>query len=293
MKKYITLTATLGICSYITLSSFMLKTAGMHPSSTGAPGDLGSCANASTGCHSNATVTNDNTNIVNTLIYSAADSSYVPGQTYTLTLKAQKSGIVKFGFGMVALRTSNNSNQGTWVVTDAARTHTVTGTGTLSTRKYMTHSTNGTPAVSAGLGQWSFNWKAPATNVGNIKFYYATNCTNNNNDETGDQLYLSSFTIHPFVSTTSVANWINEEDLFVSANPANQELVVNYQLKRECQLSLQLFDLQGKRLAQTEPLYKFAGANSDRLSLTDVTPGIYMVSVNINGALLTKKVLVQ
>lgn len=291
-KKHIITYSFFLICSGITLSSFMLKTAGMHPSSTGAPGEW-TCANAQTGCHSDATVTNDNTNIVNTLTYSAADSSYVPGQTYTLTLKAQKTGIAKFGFGMVALRNSNTANTGTFVITDATRTQIISGTGSLSTRKYVTHKTNGTPAVSPGLGQWSFNWKAPATNVGNITFWYATNCTNNNGKELGDQLYLSSFVIHPFVST-AISELVNEEDFHAILNPSLNELQLHYELIQECELSVNLFDANGKMLKNIEAGKKTAGEYTDHIDLgKDIGTGIYFVHVNINDQVITKKIMIQ
>lgn len=292
-KSYIITIALAAVCSCITLSSFMVKTAGMHPSSTGAPGDLGTCANATTGCHANATVTNDNTNMVNTLLYSAADSSYVPNQTYTLTVKAQKSGIVKFGFGLLALQNSNTSNTGTFVVTDANRTQTMSGTGSLSSRKYMTHKTNGTPAVSSGLGQWSFNWKAPATNVGKITFWYATNCTNNNNANTGDQLFLSSFVIHPFAST-AIYELLKEGDLQVILNPALNQLELNYELLKGCEFSVNLFDSQGRMIKNVAGTNKPAGQYSEQVDLSrDINTGIYFVHVSIDDQAITKKIMIQ
>ncbi|TAL63429.1 MAG: T9SS type A sorting domain-containing protein [Bacteroidetes bacterium] len=293
MKKSYIITLTIaGLCTGITLSSFMLKTAGMHPSSTGAPGEW-TCANALTGCHANATITNDNTNIVNTLTYSASDSSYVPGQTYTLTLKALKSGITKFGFGMVALQNSNTANTGTFVITDANRTQIISGTGALSTRKYTTHKTNGTPAVSPGLGQWTFNWTAPSANVGDITFYYASNCTNNNGTAAGDQLYLSSFTIHPF-SGTSIEEFVKDEAFQSILNPSLNELILNYELLKECELSVSLFDAQGKMIKSISSPNQPAGEYSDHINLSmDLGTGIYFVHVNINDQTLTRKIMIQ
>ena len=288
--KYILSISALAVCGCITLSSF--KTTGGHPSSTGAPGEL-TCANASTGCHATASITNDNNNTVNTLTYSAADSSYVPNQTYTLTLKAKKTGITKFGFEIGALRNTGTTNAGTWIITDAARTHTITGTGSLSTRKYVTHSTNGTPQVSAGLGQWSFNWTAPSTNVGDITFYYATNCTNNNAANTGDQLFLSSFKIHPF-SGTSISEFLNEQNFQAILNPASNQLTLNYQLIKECELSVNLFDAQGRMIKNVAPENRSAGEYSDNIDLSqDINTGIYFVHVSINDHTLTKKIMIQ
>ncbi len=284
--------AVLIVCSCITLSSFNYKTTGGHPSATGGPGEL-TCANASTGCHSSASITNDNTNLVNTLTFSTSDSSYVPGQTYTILLQTKKTGITKFGFEIGALTTSGNSNAGTWVITDAARTHTITGTGTLSTRKYVTHSTNGTPQTAPGVDVWSFNWKAPSTNVGNIKFYYATNCTNNNAANTGDQLFLSSFQIHPSTGN-GIAEWVDESEFNVYADQESHELLVNYMLKKECELSYSIFDSQGKAVQNIASATKSLGQNTDKINLSgSISNGIYFVNLNIANNILTKKIILQ
>lgn len=279
------------LCSSIVLSSF--KTTGMHASATGGPGELGNCSNASTGCHSNASITTDKTGIVNTLTFSTPDSSYVPGQTYTVTVQAKKTGIVKFGFGIVALRNSNTSNSGKWTITDASRTHIIAGSGSLATRSYITHTSAGTTATASGLDKWSFNWTAPATNDGLISFYYCTNCTNNNGANTGDALYLSSFTIHP-KSTTSIAEWMNEADLKITVDRSSHELLLNYQLIKECELSVNLLDAQGKVIQRVESANKSAGQNTDRIDLAhEISSGMYLVSLNINNQTMTKKIMVQ
>jgi len=293
-KTHIITLAFLTVCSCITLTSFV-KTTGMHPSSTGAPGELGNCSNASTGCHTGAPVTNDLTNVVNTLTYSAADSSYVPGQTYTLTVQAKKTGVVKMGFGIVALTTTGNNNVGTWVITNNTSTHTISGSGSLASRQYVTHTSAGTtsPYVTSGLGKWTFAWKAPATNQGNIKFYYATNCTNNNGAGTGDALDLSSFQIHP-KTNTAISEWLSGSDFKAIFNPASMELVLNYQLIKDCQLSVNVIDAQGKAIKSTSPSHKPAGEYSDHIDLArEIGTGIYFVNVTINEQMLTKKIMIQ
>lgn len=216
------------------LSSFIVvntyKTSGGHPSATGAPGEK-TCADATTGCHSNAAIVKDTTNVVNTFIFSSIDSSYTPNQTYNITLNAQKSAITKFGFEIVALTKSNNANAGTWVITDANRTHTLVGSAPFSSRKYVTHSSNGTPAVSSGLGQWTFIWKAPSSNMGKITFYYTTSCTNNNGANTGEQLFLSNFEIHPS-APASIGQFIEKSKFSGNYDEVSGKLSVKYFMKR-------------------------------------------------------------
>jgi len=210
----------IGLSSFVVINTY--KTSGGHPSATGAPGEK-TCADATTGCHSNAVIVKDTTNVVNTLIFSSADSSYTPDQTYNITLNAQKSGIAKFGFEIVALTKSTNANAGTWVITDANRTHTLVGSAPFSSRKYVTHSSNGTPSMSSGLGQWTFNWKAPSSNVGKITFYFTTSCTNNNGANTGEQLFLSTFEIHPPASA-SIGQFIEKSKFSVNYDEGSGKL---------------------------------------------------------------------
>src|SRR6478735_7589051 len=94
------------------------KTAGSHPGSTGAPLDQ-TCAQ--TGCHIDAQVIpNAITNT--TLSFSASDTTYIPGQTYTLTLKAKGLGsnpTTKFGFELVALTDKDSLNAGQMIITQS------------------------------------------------------------------------------------------------------------------------------------------------------------------------------
>lgn len=288
MKKYTILyTALLTVAGGIILSGF--KTTGAHESSTGAPGEQ-TCKQS--GCHNDASVTND-VGTVNTLTFSSPDSSYVPGSTYTITIKAKKTGIVKMGFEIVALTTTGNNNAGTWSILDATATHTITGSGSLSSRKYVTHSSAGTtsPYVSSGTGTWKFAWKAPVTDQGKITFYYATNCTNNNGANTGDQLFLSNFTIHPSTGT-SITEWLNEEDIIVATDNVSNNLLLNYNLKKECELAITLRDIQGKVVYNSTPQYRFAGMNNDKISLSNnIGSGVYIVTINIDDKNISKKVI--
>jgi hypothetical protein len=281
---------------FISLSSFVVfntyKSSGGHPSSTGAPGEK-TCADAIVACHSNATVTTDNINEVNTLVFSQADSTYQPGQTYTITLSAFKTGIKRFGFEIVALTNSDNKNSGTWIITDADRTHTLTGSSSLPDRQYITHSTNGTPAVSSGLGKWSFKWTAPNKNVGNITFYYATNCTNSSGDASGDKLYLSSFTIRPSATASIVA--IDKKSTFkVQYEAANRKMFIQYNLIKSASAVLSMVDMQGKVVQVLSLPTSNAGKVSQSIQLpSNISNGMYVVNIKIGMETLTERILIQ
>ncbi len=273
------------------LMSMMIykKTAGGHPASTGAPLEQ-TCAQS--GCHSVGTVSVGTG--VNTLQYPVSDSTYIPGTVYTLTVLVQKTGIAKFGFELCALKDSNNTSIGQLLVTSATRTHTISATVNSSLRKYITHSTGGTPATpSTGSNSWTFKWKAPTTDAGKITFYFATNCTNNNNNDTGDAIFLSSFQIKPKVFT-SIDDVIDQKDFFVTHNRSDNSVEVNYTLKMPARVLFHLIDMQGKEVVLKENTTNSVGHCQEKIELgNDIGAGVYNVSLEANNKTISRKIFIQ
>jgi len=272
------------------LMSMMLfkKSAGAHPGSTGAPGEL-TCAKS--GCHAGTTNSGVGTN---TLTFSAADSTYIPGQTYTISVVVQKTSIDRFGFELTALKDSNNRGIGTFVITDAVRTQTISATINTKARTSVTHKTAGTPSITTGNTNWSFNWTAPPTNVGNITFYYATNCTNNNNASTGDAIYLSSFQIKPKTFFASIDDVIDQKEFFVMHNRSDNSIDVNYSLKVPARILFHLFDMQGREVVLKENNRNSAGNYQDKIELgNNISAGIYNLSLEVENKIVSKKIVIQ
>lgn len=266
---------------------FYKKSAGSHPGSTGAPGEL-TCAKS--GCHAGTTNSGVGTN---TLTFSAADSTYIPGQTYNLSVLVQKAGIARFGFELTALKDSNNRGIGTFVITDATRTQIISAVINSQSRASVTHKTAGTPAITTGNTSWGVNWTAPTTNVGTITFYYATNCTNNNNASSGDAIYLSSFQIKPKVFA-SINEIINEKEVNIFFNKADNSIDVSYTLKVPSKVALHLFDMQGKEIVSTDYNHGAVGKYLDKLELkNNLSTGVYSLSMIVNDKVISRKILVQ
>ena len=202
------------------------KSAGAHPGSTGAPGD-NTCAKS--GCPIGSAVTYNDTT-VNKLIFSQADSTYLPGQTYTVTVRTQNMGIQRFGFECQSLKDATNTDIGTVVITDASRTHTLAHTIASGVRNSVTHSTVGTTELSPGFNEWTFDWIAPPINEGDIVFYYATKSTNNSNTPSGDRVFASSFRIKPS-PLISINEFIDLESVNVFYNSESNQIELNYYLK--------------------------------------------------------------
>ncbi len=153
---------------------------------TGAPGE-----STCTGCHSASAQTGQSSLI--------APATYVPGQTYTIqvTTSTADNSRASWGFEMTSL-TSANTAAGTYSHTTSF-TQTKTGTVSGGVRQYSTHTTAGVFPGQTGGTTWSFNWTAPATNVGNITHYVAVLHGDNGDDDANDQVYLITQAVTPAV----------------------------------------------------------------------------------------------
>lgn len=285
-KKIIVLIAILTI-PLLFVNFTYIKSAGAHPGATGAPND-GSCGDS--GCHTGNVVLNDKT--VNSLIFPTPDSTYTPGKTYLVTIKVKKSGIVRFGFEVGALD-ATNKNAGTFALAEASRTQLLTHVVKGDTREEVTHTQAGNSTTTSGSTQWTFNWTAPATNVGNITFYYATNAANNNAQNTGDNINISTFKLKP-ANPSSVDEYLNENELSTFYNHDYNTVDLKYNLKKECAIRINILDANGSEIYSDKGEQKAQGPHADQLTLPgNVASGIYFVNLQYGGYQLTKKLFVE
>ena len=152
-------------------------------SHSGAPGEV-SCA----ACHSGSP--NSGPGSVNYLMGNAT-SSYSPGELYTILFSMVEENVNQFGFQTVALKASDNTNVGTFSLTDEENTRLMSGMG----RTYVGHTVCGADADPSGSLEWSFDWLAPDTDVGDIDFYLASLATNHNHSTSGDNTYTQVITL--------------------------------------------------------------------------------------------------
>ncbi len=122
-----------------------------------------------------------------------APANYVPGQTYQIQVQHATTDAtrMRWGFEMTTLD-GTNSAAGTFTDTTAF-TQQDFGDG----RWYIEHNTAGTFAGTGGGATWTFDWNAPATDVGPVTFYAAGNQANNNSNPSGDQVYLTTTVSNP------------------------------------------------------------------------------------------------
>lgn len=282
----------LAFIALLSLASYtVIKTSGSHPGSTAAPGDQ-TCA--ASGCHTDASITYD-TNTVNHLSISSSDTSYIPGQTYTLTLQVIESHTQKFGFELVALADSNNTNVGTFGLLEPTRTQILNYVSGTDLRYSVSHKTAGTAATGPGTIQWTMKWTAPASNVGNITFWYTTNCTNNNTFATGDMLFLSSFKIHhkDTVTVTGLQKFSQKKNVSMYFNRDLNSLNLNFESDRAQETELIMFDMNGKLVA-SKKLQVTIGQQEHKVKLPEtLSNGAYIVSLSVSGKASATKILID
>lgn len=122
-----------------------------------------------------------------------APQTYTPGQTYQIVVRhvTGDSSRRRWGFQLTAL--AGNSAAGT--LAGGGTTQTLSANG----RNYIQHTTTGSFPNQAGGAIWTFNWTAPAVNVGAVTMFAAGNQANNDGTADGDQIYATNVTIQPAV----------------------------------------------------------------------------------------------
>lgn len=288
MKKKV-IAGFLGLLAVIVFTSGTkdIASSGAPIGSTGAPGEL-TCGKS--GCHTG----NDKANNINTgtgllSITSEQDiTKYTPGEIYTLTLTLQQAEVNRFGFSLSVLD-ANNNKAGTLLVTDSARTQIFEGGLQFTGREYMTYRKVGTNPYEAGKGLWTFKWKAPDHDVGNITFYTAGISANNDGTDKGDLVYT-----HSLVSTyETVGIHSNEKNNFnfaVFPNPASEILNVKINHADHEHLSYKLYDVQGKFISDLKSSQTSKSGQIITFSTSGFERGIYFLKIQSSTHSETKKI---
>lgn len=246
---------------------------------TGAPGEL-TCATS--GCHGSTALNGATENIFVVTDNGNVVSSYVPGVTYTIALSLA-SNPTKKGFQATVLDGSNNF-VGTLTPITAAGTASVTGLG----RTYINHTFAGTSAPA-----WGFTWTAPATDVGAVRFYVATNKTNNNGANSGDEIYTS---IHPLSSTLSLteAETSVVQEFNASFSATNSTVYLSYSALINGNTHVNMVDLNGRSVLHTELNASSIGLNKDLIRVPEeVKNGMYVVHFFVNNVAVSKTISIQ
>jgi hypothetical protein len=235
---------------------------------TGAPGEI-NC----TGCHLGTAMSAEGV----VFFTVGGGPNYTPGETYPISIATV--GGSKNGFELTILDGSNNQ-AGT--IAAGPNTTVISEGG----RQYIRHS------ASDGMGSWTFDWTAPATNLGELTAYYSFNKANNNDASSGDEIFLGSAAIPPF--NVSIAENPLEKAYNVSYNNLTKQVSLNYSIIENAKVVLNIQDLSGRLIQSVDFGYKTNGDYSEQVALknTDIN-GVYVVSLFINNRVLNRKLMIN
>jgi len=159
---------------------------GPQPGLSGAPEIAGVPAEMTcTSCHATYPLNPDALGKVELL---GLPDAYTPGRRYALTFRISHpdATLTRWGFQVTAIQRSDGQGAGEFVVTDPQNTQRVAG---LAHRQYVEHTVPGTAMGKPGGTSWSFDWVAPARDVGGIVFYGGGNASNMDGSKEGDRIY--------------------------------------------------------------------------------------------------------
>jgi aldose sugar dehydrogenase len=145
-----------------------------------------------------------------------APQSYVPGQTYQITVTHTNNDQTRqrWGFQLTALDDSEQK-AGNLSPLDNL-TQTLDNQGPFPNRQYIEHTSLGTFFGQHNGASWTFNWTAPASDVGPVTFYAAGNHANGDANSSGDNIYFTFNTALPTAAGP---------DFAISATPASQTVL--------------------------------------------------------------------
>jgi hypothetical protein len=246
---------------------------------TGAPGE-----NNCTQCHSGSVLDGSQENVfavVNAQFQPVTE--YNPGDTYTVSVDLV-SDPAKKGFSATALD-GTDAMAGSFTESGIGGTQDFSAGG----RDYVSH-TNTSNTSSTQL--WAWTWTAPATNVGDVTFYVASNSANDDGATSGDMIYLSEHTIGSFAS-------VNEESIAESSfnagyNASANKVVVDFTSLTSGDMFFNLVDMNGKSVYSKSMSSALVGENKHSVMLpASIDNGMYVVNFFVGNKAMSANILVQ
>ena len=230
--------------------------------STGGPNDIESCS--ASGCHDTAA---DNTG--SGAITVTMPASYSPGDTVSITVRVEETGARRFGFQATVRRADNTRPVGAIQLTEGIKFSDAIG-------DYVTHDE---AVVVNDAVEWTFGWKAPDQDLGNIVVYAAGVAANANGNRFGDNVYTTSATLPTSVGIEGElpAERFTLQPAF--PNPFGQRTTVRYSLSHPEPVSLALYDALGRVVKTFDEGLMSAGTHEILIEAGDLPAGIYFYEV--------------
>ena len=236
------------------------------------------------GCHNN---TSNNTGPGSVVIATnIPNDTYVPGQNYQVSVTVSEASRTIFGFGMEALDASN-ANAGTLVITNATETHLMTPA---NGRINVVHALNG--GAASGSKTFTFDWTAPATDIGYVKFYVGSVAGVADGDPANDNPYTTFKSISSPTVTAVVEPAVRLKGMY--PNPVKDKLFLEVICGNPgTRLKVEMFSLAGQLVSEMYDQEIYHDMTLDMGVPASLSNGLYLLKVTSDEGTTTKKVLIQ
>lgn len=235
---------------------FLSNNDGVPQPVTGSPDESGLSCNA---CHSGG---NFNPSIEMKLMDDnmVPVTSYLPGILYNVSVKVTGSNNpVAYGFQMVNLADSDNSDKGLWSQF-GSNVKEITLTVKQRPRKYIEQSS---PKIN---GEFLVKWTAPEKNTGKVTFYYSGLATNGNGTNRGDSHVVSKISFEENTGTSSTHNTSLNDEIKLYPNPASDFIKISGHNTTEIVIQ----NMVGS-------VVKSIIVTNDNIDIDDLSTGLYII----------------
>jgi hypothetical protein len=120
-------------------------------------------------------------------------ATFVPGQTYPITVTISRDGLRRGGFEVAARYAGGRQKgrqAGSWRPLDA-RVQLIPG-AVDKVLTFVQHNQIGSRTATPGANRWTVDWTAPSPAAGPVQFNVAANASNNDDSPLGDYIYLKA-----------------------------------------------------------------------------------------------------
>lgn len=215
---------------------------------------------------------------------------YDPGVTYHMTVTVARSANSLFGVCVEALTTAN-ANAGTLVITNTSATSIKSRTVSGVSRRSVVHKLNG--GANAASMAFTFDWTAPASNIGDVTFYFAGVAADADGNETGDHVYTGSQVVN-FNTVNSIATINSSTPISVYPMPVQDHFSVNYSVTTSGPVSIKLYTMQGALAADLGSKMLAKGDYTDNFYLpANLSSGNYLLNIESESGLSSRKILIN
>ena len=205
---------------------------------------------------------------------------FEPGEMVSFTVRVEQSGAQRFGFQATVRRASTFGVTGTIQLADGTEFSDALG-------DYITHST---AKQGDGSAEWTFQWQAPDSDVGDIIIYASGVAANANGTRFGDRVYTVNTTMPIQVSLEDEA--VPQQFAVQQAypNPFNQYTTVTYSIAHPEPVRLALYDALGRVVQSIDQGTLPAGTHEILVDTEDLPTGTYFYEMQTPSTRQTKSI---